>query len=379
MFAPNGLWFVCARSWVVLSISLYFGGGQFFAHAQALQSTATVHEVIVPSRGAPKPASEVDAVIAILQRIIDGQRVAAKPLANVLIRGRVSTVSAELGGNAELGKPAWFPFSYVRKHGKARYEQDCAGVTNVRGSTRRVYRLDDGQSLYNLNTNSLDILTLRNKEFSWPMMVYDYDGFSIVKVGGQYAQVLPACQLTIDWLRTNSEDLKENGLRALKIVCREAEGQIVVETKNSGEFPDDTPVFNSFAVDPSKGFQLVKSLEVLGGENLGIHTRREVSVEYKEIAPGVFHPWRATCYVTSGGSQAVKFSYAGRQRRDLEVRDVSFSDFSYDGNLFSAATLPIPIGAHIEDRRTEPYLTFTFGQGPLDEQILKQAALRQTP
>jgi hypothetical protein len=131
-------------------------------------------------------------------------------------------------------------------------------------------------------------------------------------------------------------------------------------------------------IDPAKGFNIVRMRIRNGGSGQGIDNEMVRELVIDEFLPGVFFARRGQEFVENLGSVDKRDKKAGWGLKQFIVDEIQTGDFEYDEGQFDWKSLPIPAGAHVEDRRVDPPLTFKYGQSPLDEEVMK-AALAARP
>lgn len=338
----------------------------------------------VPTADRPliAPGPDTEAVIAFLQRIVDGQKAAAEPLRDRRVRGRTASVSALVPKNAQAPQRPddvalpplvdWQPFVDVHKGEKARFEMTLPADANAGRPEITSYRLSDGEAFYGLDGNSLDISPYTDIDRRWFELTVDSSLPLSVTDGVEPAPVSVVCRTHIDRL-TRGEYFNES---KLQLVCYVDDGKLVVELRKQPDFEDPARAFPhaTFHVDPNLGYKLVRCDQEIGKPSGGFYSSSQTEVHYREVVPGVHFPSRATLKFLNAGAVALAQDRASGGMRQLEINSIELGDFEFDEQLFSWKSLPVPIRALVTDRRFDPPRTFVYGKAPLDEQVLAHAA-----
>lgn len=344
---------LCARvksTQRVLAASLLVGLGSLPARGTEGPSAQGGTVLVAPGPDAPK-------VIEFLERILDGRREADRPLTNLIVHGRFSRVDrAWSAGIADqnpetMPEPQWCKFMVVHKDRKRRSEREYYRHADGKSEKIVLYRLMDNEGFYKLDGTTLDITELADVEDRWADLEGTFLYFEQIFDGTEYVPMEIGLQHLIDQLSGKVEgDVWNADERLLR--CREDKGLLIVEKFEGPAVPKSRSGYTfSFTVDPGKGYRLVKRTRTAGGSGRGLYYREVVSLEIAEIGPKVFLPKSATSFTSTLGTIDRQDGAASWWKKDLEVTDVKFGDFDYDAKLFDWKSLPIPSGAHVEDRR----------------------------
>jgi hypothetical protein len=308
-------------------------------------------------------------VVEFLKRIQSGHQDANRPLANILVRGRISQVNVKwqrgmAEPTAETMRPEWLSFTLVQKNDRRRYEQMHLDEREL----VKVVRLIDSEAYFKLDPSSMDIVGLEQQEMTWNTDIANCFFYEQVHDGKNFQPLLGACQTLIDRLNGKSDLARDYEIRC----TTHHDGLLVVELSLDGNR-------RSFWVDANKGYRVVKTAIHVGESGRNLFHRDESTVSLQEIAPGLFYAENATNFVTETGTVAQRDGSAGWLKRDLAVDEIRFGDFEYDEELFQHSSLPINMGTNVTDWRFDPPLTFVYGREPLEEQILRAAMLEGRP
>jgi thiol-disulfide isomerase/thioredoxin len=334
------------------------------------------------------PGPDTETVIRFLQRIIDGQQAADKPLAKRRVRGRFSfslknvpkrTRVENVPAQTPVFEPDWHPFSEVWMNGKGRFEVEDAQRVNGRKEKYKAYRITDGKAFYALNASGLKGATpvlyvspYKNIELDWFMNTHSMTNGLEVSDWQNSAPVPIVCRRQIDRLRRG-----EVFGKTLHLHCYEAAGQMVVELVEDSKDPRHANTHITFSVDPRQGYHLVKVERQVGGPGGGLYYREQRAVDYSEVAPGVYFLKRSRNLFSNFGTVSLDDGGAGWGFYQVEVASVELGDFKFDQALFEPTSLPLPDGTIVVDQRAEPERMFAY-HGPTLEKALAQAKTADT-
>jgi thiol-disulfide isomerase/thioredoxin len=329
------------------------------------------------------PGPDTEAVIRFLQRIVDGQEAADKPLAKRRVRGRFSfslknvpkgTPSKNVPAQTPVFEPDWHPFSEVWRNGKGRFEVEDSQRVKGRKEKYKAYRITDGKAFYVLNASGLKgvapvlyVSPSKNIELAWFQNTHSMTNGLEVSDGQNSAPVPVVCRRHIDRLRSG-----EVFGKTLHLHCYEAAGQMVVELVEDSKDPRHANSHITFSVDPRQGYHLVKEERQLGAPGTGLSYRERHEVEYAEVAPGVYFLKKSRNLFSNFGTVALDDGGAGWGFYQVEIASVERGDFKFDQTLFEPTSLPLPDGTIIVDRRTQPERMFAY-HGPTLEKALASA------
>ena len=143
--------------------------------------------------------------------------------------------------------------------------------------------------------------------------------------------------------------------------CRR-EGSVMTVSEVEGDSvpPERGGYTFSFSVDSSKGYRLIQTKRHAGGEGRGLNYSEFTQLNVQEFFPGVFFPKTGVRYVSETGNVSKKEGRSGTSRTDFIVEELLIGDFEYDESRFTMASLPIPKGTMVEDRRLDPPATYQF-------------------
>ena len=308
---------------------------------------------------------------------------AAPPESLSQIRKSLAELLAMAEHNSELARDIWMrgtlgrddlTFLFVRKADQARFEVDYA----QNGRKIRCMRLDDGQSLFKMDGNSLSIDSRNDLETKWcqlthELSVYQSPNYSgIIKSSSEWIRFLIDA---IDGSRTDDLSMRfHSGL---------TESQILIEIENSEGGPFSAvnlvvpghPRKKVFAMtfDRSQGYSLA-GWESHDGNPEERLWQYDLKVEntFSEIAPGCWTLASGTLRIEDRGTNLNGEDRSPLVERSVVVTECQVGDFSVPEDLFSIHSFGVTHGCLVHDHRTNPISVFNYGGPSVDSGILNR-------
>lgn len=302
------------------------------------------------------------------------------PLQNVLVTGRVSrNTSKYVPGKSETPPtPFWHDFTFVTKDRVRRFQHGYTETIAGKSKEVTLYRHLDDEAIYKLDGSSLALYPLNQVDRSWGNLNFDMGIFSMPYDPGQstWCSIGEFLDLAKERVHNDWPEFSNNKYR---LSCVRDDQKILVQYVR-GENHSENNQGDTTGVQFSRreGCLPERIFHQFGTPQSGLHHTCESTIHNSEVAPGVFYPQTATSLNFVGGKGPVKDGGAGWSRHDLEVKNVQVGDFECDPNLLTVKGLPIPPGTNVEDRRTVPIKSYTYGRSPVDESVLNQQ-LRPAP
>ncbi|MEJ7595978.1 MAG: hypothetical protein WKF77_31090 [Planctomycetaceae bacterium] len=315
------------------------------------------------------PGPQLAQVIAFLEEIISGHEKSSSELANLKATGTVmsffdvefpddvSLAVAETPPNANR-----MPFLLVQKDGLGRYEQDYFARSNDPTSRVRAHRLKAKDGFYKLDGTMLYIsprTKASDEEDRWVSSNGAVQNLEQVFEGTRYVPLLMGCRSLISQLNGEQPENKwDPAMR--RLVCRREGSVLTVSNVEGDSVPPERGGYTfSFSIDSSKGYRLIQTERHAGGEGRGLNYSEFTQLNVQESFPGVFFPKSGIRYVSDTGNVSKKEGHSGAMRTDFIVEELLIGDFEYD---LAMASLPIPKGTMVEDRRLDPPATYQFAE-----------------
>lgn len=320
------------------------------------------------------PGNAREAMIRFLDDTLDQYQIGQKPLENVLVQGKLSREATRnvLGKSQDIPEPRWQPFKYAVKNGIKRFERGYTQWTSEGGQDMTIYRHLDGDAICKLDGKSLAMYPLDDVDRRWEALTYEIAMFQMPYDAGdrQWCSLTAFLEKTKDRLNSHWENF-DNEAYVLKCVRQNGVIHISYEIGPDAH-PDFQGDFSGVWIDSRFGYSPVRVHHSYGKADGPVLNSCDATVQYQEISPGVFYPKTATSLTVLGGTNPLKNGSAGTVRNDLMVETVQFGDFECDEDLLTVKGLPIPVGTNIEDYRSTPAKTYTFGRAPIEDSVLNQ-------
>lgn len=279
------------------------------------------------------PAGRVDMgsreeLIAALERIAQGYEANARSTGPVKFEGRIFNEQKAREGReipySRVILPHWINFTYIRKDGKRRYEQD-----KYLDPGERIVALDNNKKLAIVSAHVVRLFPLTNEEFQWSLLADQYHHFVMLQgiVGGE--NVGRMMRFFVGQIHEGRFDRDGR--------------ELSVDSDDHGLLTVTRTIDNSakeFVVDSGKGFNLVARREKNVNASGELWHEYNGQCEYSQLPNGA--------WVLSKG----RYTYTVRDvtgERRLEVTDIQ-TQFDAPDEVFELESLEIP-----EDIRTVDY------------------------
>jgi hypothetical protein len=247
----------------------------------------------------------------------------------------------------------WKAFSYWRKDGKRRYEQEA-----FLNEGKRLYVIDDEKMITSYMPGSaLRYYPVDKEESRWADITGDYSEY-FKPFGGQpgFENVALGMRNFQQWIREGKFD-KEDCNFAIRV----GESGVYTIDYNLGGLK------STVAIDGSRGYNVVKVTKSEYYKNGKWDSKMEQIVHFKQYAAGVWFPESAAI---NGIENGVVFD------RRLEVKTMQCGDINVSDELFTKQSLKIEPNVYTEDHHFNPPLVMRDGAVPKSVDI---ASLLATP